>query len=449
MNVILQQLLLVPLLFFVGVVGAAESKSETTLDEYAADFADEDDDELDEEEGPISFSGFIDARFGNRVWTAIDNDNFTLGEIRARVDLQGDFYVATMKIVSDFVFDPIEHPDTVDLYQGNGLIDLRELSVAKSLGSVDLKVGRQVITWGTGDMLFIHDMFPKDWKSFFIGRNDEYLKVAQDAIKASYFNPYFTVDFVWTPLFASDRYVDGNRISYFSGMTNSVVGESTEFDAEKRGAFGSDSEISMRVSQTWGGTTVALYGYKGFWKSPNAMRFDGTIYYPELWVYGASVQSSLLGGLVNAEYGHYHSKEDVGGLNPMVPNSELRFLGGYEHELAKNLMGSMQYYVEYMLENDAYQKTLMPGMIEKVEYRDLITIRLTKMMMNQTLILSLFSYYSPAENDAYTRGNIALTVTDYLTVDAGANVFAGEHNYTFFGQFESNSNVYGGIKIRF
>ncbi len=444
MNLILQQLLLALLLFLVGVVSAEDRSAETTLDEYAADFADEEDDE-----GPISFSGFVDARFGNRVRTAIDNDNFTLGEIRARIDLQGDFDFATVKVVSDVVFDPIEHPDTVDLYQGNGLFDLRELSVAKSLGSIDLKIGRQVITWGTGDMLFIHDMFPKDWKSFFIGRNDEYLKVAQDAVKASYFNPYFTVDFVWTPLFASDRYVDGNRISYFSGMSNSVVGESTEFDAEKRDTYGDDSEFSMRVSQTWGGTTVALYGYKGFWKSPNAMRFDGTIYYPELWVYGGSVQSPLFGGLVNAEYGHYYSKEDVAGLNPMIPNSELRFLGGYEHELAKNLMGSMQYYVEYMLEHDAYRKNLMPGMIQKVEYRDLIAIRLTKMMMNQTLILSLFSYYSTAENDAYTRGNIALAVTDYLTIDAGVNVFAGEHNDTFFGQFESNSNVYGGIKVRF
>ncbi|MBI3067936.1 MAG: hypothetical protein HYY79_03365, partial [Betaproteobacteria bacterium] len=33
-----------------------------------------------------------------------------------------------------------------------------------------LRVGRQVITWGVGDLLFIHDTFPKDWRAFFTGQ---------------------------------------------------------------------------------------------------------------------------------------------------------------------------------------------------------------------------------------------------------------------------------------
>jgi hypothetical protein len=32
---------------------------------------------------------------------------------------------------------------------------------------------------------------------------------------------------------------------------------------------------------------------------------------------------------------------------------------------------------------------------------------------------------------------------------AGANIFAGKNNYTFFGQFEKNSNVYGAIRYSY
>ena len=33
-------------------------------------------------------------------------------------------------------------------------------------------------------------------------------------IKGSYFADSFSVDLVWTPLFESDRYIDGERFSY-------------------------------------------------------------------------------------------------------------------------------------------------------------------------------------------------------------------------------------------
>ena len=45
---------------------------------------------------------------------------------------------------------------------------IREAYIQFGLGSrADIKVGRQVLTWGTGDLLFINDIFPKDYISFF------------------------------------------------------------------------------------------------------------------------------------------------------------------------------------------------------------------------------------------------------------------------------------------
>jgi hypothetical protein len=82
---------------------------------------------------------------------------------------------------------------------------------------MDLKLGRQINTWGTGDLLFINDLFPKDWNAFFIGRDDEYLKAPADSAKASLFSDWANLDLIYSPRFDSDRFIDGRRISYWNG----------------------------------------------------------------------------------------------------------------------------------------------------------------------------------------------------------------------------------------
>jgi hypothetical protein len=81
---------------------------------------------------------------------------------------------------------------------------------------MDLKIGRQILTWGTGDLLFINDLFPKDWNSFFIGRDEEYLKAPSDGIRVSLYTKLINLDIVYTPRFDADRFIDGRRISYWN-----------------------------------------------------------------------------------------------------------------------------------------------------------------------------------------------------------------------------------------
>ncbi|MGL1901922.1 MAG: hypothetical protein OCC49_07295 [Fibrobacterales bacterium] len=451
--------LLIFIISFAALLSATEvgdTKNADSFDTYdLSGFEDEMDDAdevFDEEEGesssPLSYEGYMDGRIGSRIYSGKDNDQFTLVELRLRTALQADFNHVNLKVVLDLLYDPIEHPDTVDFYQGNGWLDLREAHFGTALGNLDLRVGRQAVTWGTGDMLFINDLFPKDWKSFFIGRDQEFLKAPLDGVKSSFYTPYFSLDFVWVPFFASDRYLDGNRVSFF-GPSGQITGKTYEFDAEEPDSFGDDSEYAVRLHTTVSGYTAALYGYHGFWKSPSGMTETGQFYYPKLQVYGASLQGPLLGGLANAEVGHYHSKEDVGGFNPMIPNPEMRYLFGYEREVFLNIMASAQYYLEYMLEYAPYTQTLFPGMNAKEEYRDLITLRLTKYFLMQTLTYSLFGYFSPADEDGYIKTSLAYKISDTIQVDGGINIFSGTNEYSFWGQFESNSNVYAGVKYRF
>jgi len=70
-------------------------------------------------------------------------------------------------------------------------------------------------------------------------------------------------------------------------------------------------------------------------------------------------------------------------------------------------------------------------------------------LMEQNLTLSCFAYYSPSDGDAYLRPHARYKVNDYWSVELGGNIFAGESDASFFGQFKHNTNFYGALRWSF
>lgn len=147
--------------------------------------------------------------------------------------------------------------------------------------------------------------------------------------------------------------------------------------------------------------------------------------------------------------GYYDSRDDQNGENPFIPNSQLRYLAGYEQELAKDFTAGVQHYLEQTLQYGAYRLTLPPGMQAADEFRQVITLGLTKRLLYQNLKLSLFTFYSPSDQDVYIRPNVHYKITDHWSAEGGANIFAGRKDHTFFGQFKNNTNVYSGVRWSF
>lgn len=388
----------------------------------------------------IDLNGFLEVRTGWRLQNDPNQDDASINEMRLQLDFNRDLDWGILKLKGDLVSDLVDEETRAELREFNLLFSPLEM--------MDVKIGRQVITWGTGDLLFINDLFPKDWESFFIGRDDEYLKAPSCAIKASLFFDFLDLDLVYVPLFNNSEYIDGSRISYWNSMLGRTAGQDFVFADEERDNYGSDFEFAARLAKTINGAEVALYSYYGFWKTPEGViPAISRLFYPRLAVYGASLRAPLLGGIGNLEFGYYDSLEDHGGADPFIRNSEWRFLTGFEHELARDFTGSIQYYVEYMQDYRAYKQTAGP--LAKDEFRHLLTLRLTKMLLNQNLRVSLFVYYSPSDKDSYLRPKVHYKINDSLAVDAGFNLFFGSDDHTFFGQFEDNTNIYTGLRWSF
>ena len=97
----------------------------------------------------------------------------------------------------------------------------------------------------------------------------------------------------------------------------------------------------------------------------------------------------------------------------------------------------------------AYRAALPDSMTPTDDNRHVLTLRLTWLALHQNLRLSLFAFYSPSDKDAYLRPTAYYRIDDRWTASIGANLFMGESERTFFGQFEDAANVYAGARYGF
>jgi hypothetical protein len=393
--------------------------------------------------------GFVDYRAGAKFDSDPRSRDVQLNELRLQLELNEMYDFATLQLRSDFIYDDVAGSEPPDLQDGSGWIDLREAYVLLYPSIyTDVKIGRQILTWGTGDLLFINDVFAKDWQSFFIGRDETYLKAPSDAFLVSLFPGFANIDLAYMPRFDSSRYIRGERISYWNPMLGRIAGEAAVVDPIRRDKWFDEDEIAARVYRNITGYELALYGYDGYWKTPKGFnRSERRAFYPELSVYGASARGTAAAGIASVEAGYYDSRQDREGDDPNVPNSEIRVLAAYERELAPDFTAGGQWYIEHMMNYDEYTATAGAPLAD--EDRHVFTLRLTATAMRDDLVASVFTYYSPTDEDYYSRPVVTYKLRDNLQISAGANIFGGEHEHTFFGQFEENSNYYASLKSSF
>ncbi|MHC4301290.1 MAG: hypothetical protein ACYS7Y_28815 [Planctomycetota bacterium] len=348
---------------------ASEENSEESEESFLSDL-------------PIEMNGFYELRGGYRLRKDKYQKDMSIMEGRFQLDLNSYLDWGDIKFKGDVYGD---------LVTERGEFDMREANVfLRPLDYMDLKIGRQILTWGTGDLIFINDLFPKDWQSFFIGRDTEYLKAPSDAAKLSLFGDWINFDFVYTPRFDHDRFINGERISYWNPNLGRLAGRDAIIRTDKPNEWFEDSEIAGRLYKNIENYEMALYGYHGFWKSPAGQTpAMNQALFPDLNVYGASLRGSVAKGIGNVEFGYYESADDRSGRDPLINNSEMRYLIGYTQEIGKDLTMGVQYYLEQLLDYGRYRAGLASGQPARDEYRHLITLRLTKLLMNQNLRCSL------------------------------------------------------------
>ncbi len=433
------------------LAGDVEPSDEAGPDEVWDEFDDWEEEKGDDSGGKawdFQIGGFVEGLIAPRVVQSSASENeFVANEARFRLNLDAVHEIASARFRGDVYADAV----TRTIW-----FDIRDASVFLRGGNwFNMRLGRQVLTWGTGDFVFLNDLFPKDFNSFFIGRADEYLKAPSNSIITTFNIKKVGLDLVWTPIFEPDRFIDGERLSFFNPLLGEITGDRSEFtpidpvypsQRLKNGTF------HGRLYGTAGAYELAAYGYAGFWMQPTALdlsELQPRPTYARLAVYGASARGPLFGGLFNVEAAFYDSFDDWEGTDPTIPNSQFRGLVGYEHELFPKFQLGLQYYLEYTFKYDELIANSLWADYEQNEFRHLITVRLTQFLVMDKLELSLFVFFSPDELDTYIRPRITYKIIDPLAIVIGANLMFGRDDYSFFGQLEQNTNVYARLRYSF
>ncbi len=390
--------------------------------------------------GNLECHGFMEARAGIRTGEDPHGRKMSLWDARLQVEASTFTNTLEFKFKADVLGDGIlDHADFLP----------REAWVfTRSFLDMDVKIGRQVLTWGTGELVFLNDLFPKDWQSFFTGRDDAYLKAPSDAVKLSMFTDFAGVDLVYTPQFDPDHQVTGEYISHWDHALGAMAGKGRISGADRPDNWFQDQELALRIFRAMDHWELALYGYLGFWKTPCGRNGNQRPFYPDLNVYGASIRGRMCGGIGNLELAWYDSRQDRDGTDPNVENSQIRYLAGFNRDLAANLNAGLQYYAEQILDYDAHAVKGTKG-ADRDRIRHVITLQLTRLLMNQTLTLGLSAFWSPSDEDGYLKPKAAFQYSDTLVFEIGANLFWGGESHTFFGQFENNNNIYGAVRYHF
>ena len=462
----------------VNAADAADSPEELAGDVEPAEQSGGDEDwgefdDWDEEEGGgqgegssgargwgFQLGGFVEGLVAPRVVRSSASANeFAAAEARFRLNLDATHEIASARFRGDVYADGAD---------SRVWFDIRDASIFVRGGSwFSMRFGRQVLTWGTGDFLFLNDLFPKDFNSFFIGRADEYLKAPSNSVQTTFMMKKVGLDLIWTPIFEPDRFINGERLSFFNPLTGQIQGDRSPLSPlqptfpDKRLRNGT---VHGRLYGSAGPVELAAYGYAGFWPQPTALTGplapppdSPNVTYARLAVYGASVRAPLGGGLINVEGAFYDSFDDRAGTDPTTPNSQFRGLAGYERELFPKFQMGLQYYLEYTFKYDELTAAPAPGEMPgsywpdyvQHRFRHLITLRLTQFLVMDNLELSLFVFFSPDELDTYIRPRVTYKIIEPLAIVVGANLMFGRDDYTFFGQLQENTNVYARLRYSF
>lgn len=385
----------------------------------------------------VAFSGFLQQNTAfNTAGASPDGRDQNWLEERVRLQIDASSGNWRLLLKGDAAYDHLGRGDQSELREGYA---------SYTASKWDLRVGRQVITWGVGDLAFVNDVFPKDHEALFAGRPLEYLKRGVDAVKLGVYPQFASFEWVVAPQFRASRIPDATRFHLYDPMpalTNRVT--------EKP----SHGDMGLRIYRDVGGWDAAAYLYRGYQRTPS-VRPDSmsaptrlTFFYPELSTYGASLSGRVGEGVVSLEAAYYDSRQDRAGTDFAVPNSQTRLLIAYQLQPWEDFSLNLQYYAEHMHAYDAYRASLPPGFPADKRRSHTASLRATQFLLHQTLRLSVYASRNTSTGDYFINPELRYSFTDRVWGALGANVFGGKP-WGPFGQLARDDNLYVQLRYEF
>lgn len=299
-------------------------------------------------------------------------------------------------------------------------------------GELNLKLGRQVLTWGVSDYLYVNDVFPKNYDSFFTGGGFDRMKEPVDAARAAWHVADADLEAVVSRSKA-DRSPDARRFAAM-GMSSPAV---------EMGDADDQADVALKISShaggwDWAGYAASLHSREArYFMDSSGLRFDR----PRLQHLGLSLTGNAVGGLVWVEGALRHAEDDrLSVVSRHFVSSTVKLIGGYSREVGSDVTASVQLQVEGVTSRDRYLTSLAQGVRPLDPVSTTLHLRLHGRWNNQTLGAGA-QLFAGNEGDSHFNPFVSWSPADGWAIEGGANVFSGRPD-TRYGALQDDSNVY-------
>ena len=213
------------------------------------------------------------------------------------------------------------------------------------------------------------------------------MKKGVDGVKIGYYPSFASFELITIPIFEPNNYPNAKRFYLcFDPMPNVTKREEKDPPSNLE-----NTEFAFRAYRDVTGFDASVYLYRGFYRKPYMIPDDInsttkiTYHYPQAVCLWSKPSGKGIGRCLSFEAGYYDSRQDRAGKDYTVPNSQTKFLIGYQDNCGKTSRSGSQYYSEYMHEYSDYKKNQPSGLPKDRKLYQLATLRLTQFLMHQDL----------------------------------------------------------------
>ena len=323
--------------------------------------------------------------------------------------------------------------------QGGTRVELYESYLEYFTTNWDLKIGRQIFSWGKADGIRITDaLSPVDYQEFLTRDFDE-IRMPVTAFKFHYLFVMSDLEIVWIPQFSPALLPLSPENPWFMDQKENTalpVAHPLEPTLSLK-----NSEAALKYSMFLNGIDFSLstaYLWDDF---PVMTLSENEIVprYKRLWINGACLSKPvgqfvirLEGAFIDGRY--FQTKTG----QRSSEKQSAKYLMGLDWYSGNKLTISTQ------LANEQFIFDYEEGLIDN-QNNYLATLNIRKKMFREKLKLENRFYFGFSEQDVFARINIDYAITDNLHMACGIDYFSG--NKGFFGNYDQNDSFW--LKARY
>ena len=327
---------------------------------------------------------------------------------------------------------------------------LREAYLGVRYGTVDVRVGKQIIVWGRADRINPTDnLTPRDFT--LLVPDDEDQRFGTAAVRAAYFRGGLSLTAIW--------------LGDFEASEVPLRRPPAPLRIQEREPAGGIAQGAVRIEQTGSGVDWSLSYFDGLDTIPDLALDAAGLAGPVLVLRSHRVRVvGVDAATVVGPYGlrgeaAYTFTEDHSGDDPDVKNPFLFLVVGGDRTFLEHLNVNVQYVLRVVtgyrspfaiadpLARDvAIQAALLANQLDHVQHS--FSLRVSHRWLHETLEAELAAIVSVDRFGWVLRPRVTYALSDRWRVTVGGDLFGGER-LSFFGNLRDNSAALAELRWSF